>query len=520
MKTIWEWKDYKESQEIRTKVCIIGSGCGGATLARELLLAGIDTIILEKGGFYPTATFDNWELNMAGKISGERNLQMDTHYQANLIYGNNVGGASVHYWADSYRTPIDRLNLWEEKFGIRNHTDSDLKPYWPVLEERLNVHLPKEEYYNRMNQKLRLGSNTLGWSGHPVPQARKNCQKSGHCMQGCAFGAKQSQLVTHIDEFIRNQGRLFSDMEADGFELIRSEKRSKVKVLLASPKDRASGKKMDLTFRIHADIFVIAAGGFQSSALLLSNGLKKDLPALGEFFGMNASPMVHALFDEEMISYRNIPAAFGIDEFRNARFFPNGNYKEGGFMLMANQLQPATLASMIPSIGEEHFRWMKSLNQIGGTIGWIDDPEEELGRIEWKSNTKKVIAPDGPKTRKVMLDLIEKQVHLNFAVGAKEVLIPTVSGIRLTSLRDLQKIKTINLGPHSLLMAAPHPFGGCRMGENPKNSVVNSEHRVHRFENLFVADSSVFPTGPSVDPSFTIMAFSLRLADHLKEILK
>ena len=113
MVKIYQWKDYHKTKNIHSKVCIIGSGCGGATLAKELQSFGIDTIIIEKGGYYPTASFDNWELNMAAKISAERNLQMDNNYSMNLVYGNNIGGASVHYWADSYRTPEDRLSLWE-----------------------------------------------------------------------------------------------------------------------------------------------------------------------------------------------------------------------------------------------------------------------------------------------------------------------------------------------------------------------------------------------------------------------
>ena len=55
------------------------------------------------------------------------------------------------------------------------------------------------------------------------------------------------------------------------------------------------------------------------------------------------------------------------------------------------------------------------------------------------------------------------------------------------------------------------------MGTDPKTSVVGMDHRVHGFSNLFVADPSVFPTGPSVDPSFTIMAFSHVAARHIAQ---
>jgi choline dehydrogenase-like flavoprotein len=519
MKNLFEWKDYSETQVIRTKVCIIGSGCGGATLARELQSAGIDTIILEKGGHYPTSSFDNWELNMAAKVSAERNLQMDQQYQANLVSGNNVGGASVHYWADSYRTPTDRLELWENNFGIKHHTLADLSPYWDILETRLSVHEPKKEYYNAMNLKMKSGAKTLSWSGHPVPQARKNCQKSGHCMQGCAFGAKQSQLVTHIEDFMNLGGRVYADLEADLFQIKDSSTEKSIQSLKGLVIDREKGRMSGKSIEVFADTFIVAAGGFHSSAFLLKQGWKKDLPVLGEFFGMNASPMVHAIFDENMFTYRNIPAAFGIDEFRTARFDSKNQYVEGGYMLMANQLQPGTFASMIPFVGEKHYEWMRSFNQVGGTIGWIDDLTGELGNIKIEDKNRVVTPPDGPNTRKQMLDLIKKQITFNFKVGAKKVLVPTVTGIELNSLDELPKLDNFKLTPHSLLMAAPHPFGGCRMGKDSKTSVVDYRHKVHGFKNLYISDSSVFPTGPSVDPSFTIMAFSMRLSDFLKEEL-
>ena len=61
-----------------------------------------------------------------------------------------------------------------------------------------------------------------------------------------------------------------------------------------------------------------------------------------------------------------------------------------------------------------------------------------------------------------------------------------------------------------------HHLGTTRMGSNPRTSVVNSDCRVHGLANLYVAGSSVFPTGSHVNPTLTITALALRLAQHLK----
>lgn len=499
-----DWKSYENGEEIKLDVVVVGSGCGGATMAFELSKAGLKVGLMEQGGNFHTGTFDNNELNMAGKVSAERNFHTTADGSVSLVYGNNLGGASVHYWADSYRTPNDRLLLWNRVYGITDHLPEDLAPFWSELESDLNVHPAQEPYFNKMNQIFRTSSKSLGWEGHSVPQARKNCQKSGHCMQGCMFGAKQSQLVTHIPRAVSLGCDIFTDLRAT--KLIPEGK--KIKIIEAQVVNRSTQKLETKTIRFAAKAFVIAAGGFGSSTFLLKNGFKDHLPMLGEFLAINPSPMVHAVYEENIYQWKNIPAAYGVEAFRLAEF-QNGNYKQGGYMLMPNQLQPATFAALIPGFGKDHFSYMEQLPKLGGTIGWIDDVPNELGRIEVdRAGNRKIHYPFGKITKQIFSDLTYKQILLNFKAGAKEVFLPGSRVRKFNEIPQKQEIDSLAWRPGEFPMAAPHPAGGCRMGNSRKDSVVDSSHRVHGFNNLFISDSSVFPTGVSVDPSFTIMAFS------------
>jgi choline dehydrogenase-like flavoprotein len=63
-----------------------------------------------------------------------------------------------------------------------------------------------------------------------------------------------------------------------------------------------------------------------------------------------------------------------------------------------------------------------------------------------------------------------------------------------------------------------HHMGTTRMHDDPKAGVVDSTARVHGVANLFVAGSSVFPTGGYINPTLTIVALSMRLADHVKRV--
>jgi choline dehydrogenase-like flavoprotein len=272
--------------------------------------------------------------------------------------------------------------------------------------------------------------------------------------------------------------------------------------------DRNTNRPNGIKMLIEADQFVVAAGGFNSAHFLMKQGLKEKLPELGKHFSMNPSVMVHGVYDEEIILWRNIPAAFGIDEFLERKLV-NDQYQEGGYILMPNQIQPALFAAMVPGYGDMHSDLMRNMPNIGGTISWIDDVESELGEIVLNDDgSKKVVYEYGPITQAVLKDSIVKQVHLQFKAGAKKVVIAGHQGITLNSLDDLDKLDALIIAAGGLFLASPHPGGGCRMGKDTSDSVVDSNHKVHGLANVFVSDSSVFPSSSALDPSLTIMAFS------------
>lgn len=514
------YRELTTDVDVSCDVCIVGTGCGGATLGVRLAEAGKSVIFLERGGAYTKEDFDQREIDMLAKIDGGRGLDTSEDGSIQLTYGNNVGGASVHYWADSYRTPPDRLKLWAEKYGITGHGETELAPHFAVIEHDLNVHEAPPRYYNRMNQLLKLGAERLGWHGAPVPQARKDCAASGFCMQGCSYDFKQSQLVTHLPRALSAGARIYADTEARSLVLGGGGRR--VVSIVGRVRDRATGTPTGRTVRVTARAFVVAAGGYGSPLFLLRNGLKDRLPALGEHTYCNPCPMVHALFDEEILQFRNIPAAWGVEQFRLATLDKNDRYVEGGYLLMANQLQPAMLAAALPGVGATHRRLMANLRRLGGTISWIDDVDEGSVRLDGDRPIYSVpiSGEKGAKNGARIRDAFAKQARLLLTIGAKEVLFGDGADTRITRLDELDAaVARLDISPSKFILAAPHPAGGARMGSDSKRSVVDMDHRVHGTDNLFVADPSVFPTAPSVDPSMTIMAFSCVAAEKVRAIV-
>ncbi len=510
---IFEYSDITEDQVINTQICVIGSGCGGATVAKKLTDAGLDVVVLERGGYYPAGDMDQNELNMAGKISANRNLETNQDGGNVLVSGHNIGGASVHYWADSYRTPQFKLDQWQFDFGIKGHQMADLVPAFDEIERDLHIHRAKDESFNTMNKLLKQSSEELHWHGHRVPQARQHCQKSGHCMQGCMYNAKQSQMITNIPKAISQGAKVFADAEAGQFIF----EDDKVTALTVNMIDRRTNKPNGIKMIVKAEQFVVTAGGFNSSFFLMQQGLKDKLPQLGQHFSMNPSTMVHGIYDENITLWRNIPAAYGIDHFME-RSFKDGEYQEGGYLLMPNQIQPALFAAFLPGYGETHSDLMLQMPNIGGTISWVDDVESELGEVLLNDDGSKTVNYEyGPLTKKILKDSILKQIILQFKAGAKKVIVGGHQGITLNSLDDLAKLDELLVTAGGLFLGSPHPGGGCRMGKDSTDSVVDSNHKVHGLSNVFVSDSSVFPSSSALDPSLTIMAFSHMAAKSIIE---
>ncbi|MBI3185354.1 MAG: GMC family oxidoreductase [Myxococcales bacterium] len=498
-------RDYEETVD----ACVIGTGCGGAVVAKELARAGKSVLMLERGGFYlmDHGDFDQREDDMMARIDGGRGLHSSSDGQLALTYGNCVGGASVHYWADTWRTPKDRCEKWEREFGVEGHSYEELVPFFEQVERDLNVHAAEDIRLNRMNQLFDLGAKKAGYHTERVLQARKNCIGSGYCAQGCAYDAKQSQLVTHLPVALAAGARIFADCEAEQI-LIEGGRAIGVAARFI---DRRTCKPSGRRARVRSKVVVVAAGGFNTAPLLMRSRMPDPSGQLGKNLMVNPVAQAFALFDEDIVMWRNIPAGTGVMDFRLARM-DGGRYVEGGYLLHPTQLAPATLAALLPSFGKDHRALMERAHQIGGCIAWVDDVAtgratlDEEGHPVWHWEMAE-------QDELTIRDSLKKQATILLHGGAKEVIVPDAKGTRIRDLEELASIDRVDLG--TMMFAAPHPSGMCRMGKDPSRSVVSCTGEAHSVKGLFVCDPSAFPTAVSVDPSETIMAFSYVAARHL-----
>ncbi|MCC6640982.1 MAG: GMC family oxidoreductase [Deltaproteobacteria bacterium] len=516
-----EGRDVTSDRREETDVLVIGSGAGGATVAMRMAEAGKRVLVLERGGYYTgladpiepgkpgRGQLDQREDDMIVRIDGDRGLGTTSDGQVALTYGNCVGGATVHYWADSYRTPPDRLALWESQYGVDAHSEDELRPWFAQIEKDLAIVPAPETYLNGCNVLFKKGVETLRWHGEPVPQARRGCLKSGYCMQGCAYDAKQSMLVTYVPRAVRSGALVYADARVERILAEGGRATGAVAVVMDRDTNRPSGRRIE----VRAKIVVLAAGGYGSAPLLLRSRLANRSGQVGRNLRANPCSMVFGIFDHDVVMWRGIPAAFGCLEWRLARD-EQGHYREGGYLLMPNQLQPAGLAAFLPGFGAEHRRLMEAMPRIASTIAWIDDVESGSITLA-RDGSVETSLPIAGRNALMLRDSMKKGAHALLAAGAREVFLADAVGTRIRDEKDLGRIDGVEIGPGAMSFAAPHPAGACRMGRDPATSVVKSTGETHEVANLYVADPSVFPTAVSVDPSETIMAFSHVLADRV-----
>ncbi len=512
---ILEYNGVKGDMRESVDVVVIGSGCGGATLAKEVAATGRSVLILERGGYYSAerGDFDQRGDDMLARLDGGRGLDTSENGQLALTYGNCVGGASVHYWADSWRVPADRCRRYAE-LGVAGHSDEELAPYYERIERDLNVHRAPADLYNRMNLLFDEGAKRLGWKTEPVLQARKGCVKSGHCYQGCSFDAKMSQLVTHIPAALASGAKLFADCRVDE---ILTGPGGRAGGVRASFLDRRTGKPSGHRLEVQAKAVVLAAGGYGSAVIWLRSKLPNGSGQVGKNFYCNPVSQMHAIFPDAVEQWQSIPTATGTKDFRLARS-DAGRYVEGGYLLHPNQLQPEFLAALLPGFGIEHRRLMDLLPRMGGTIAWIDD--EMPGEITLDRKGRPVYRYEVRGVDELKLrDSMKKGALLLLAAGASELIVPDPVGTRIRDEKEISVLDRIDISDGAILFPAPHPAGALRMGSDPKTSVVNSSHEAHEVPGLFVADPSAFPLPPSVDPSLGIMAWACVAAKSVSAYL-
>ena len=479
-----------------TQVCVIGSGQAGITLAWQLQKAGIKVILIEGSRVYNSLQ-DSWPDKVL-LYNGVADGLFKTNEPEFLIlpYVNHqnsawerermYGGTSTHWGGQS--RPEDQIDL-DARPGF---------PGWPITRKQL------DPYYAQASKFCVLyGDYGLDGDNFKTEFWAKTLQAQIPNLDG--FNVEMYQFMG--GRYLNFATRTFDGNGTIGdspVEVIRNasllnidHQQGSVTQLQVASMDTSIPPKPATKFTIKADAYVLACGAVANAQNLLLSNAGNEYDQVGRYFMCH--PLTQGQYLQTTTSSKYLP-------YDQARLMngetPNGRWTDSNGVQVTGRFIPNADQTMNLGIGRCWFWYVYGqyyFEQAPNpdsriTLADTVDPVFQLRqtRITWALNTQ------DQRTYEKTTALFKNAVT---ALGGN------------FSYPSWDFIK-------STLVVNGHHMGTTRMSVDPKQGVVDANLQVHSIRNLFVAGSSVFPSGGISNPTFTIITLSIRLADYLRQKLQ
>jgi choline dehydrogenase-like flavoprotein len=479
---------------------VVGSGAGGAAAAVTLARGGASVAIVEAGAWRDPEDYP------ASAYGAMRDLMDDWNSQVTMsralwpiVQARTVGGTTVINSAICVRTPDDVFARWKRERGIDGLSRRVLAAQ-DRIEEELCVEEVPPAALGRSNVLAKQGADAMKMPGsHYMRRYVKGCLGSGQCLQGCSARRKQSTNLNYVPETMRRGGMVVSSAPVDRIVMERG-RAVAVTGRFVHPHTRAEGTR----FIVRAKrAVVVAASVTHSPVLLMRSGIRN--PNLGKFFRAHPGTGVFGVYDDPVDM--NVGATQG--------WASTGYRDEPGLKLETLAIPPELVASRLSGggrklmerlVGYRHIAmWCHAVRaESTGTISTSLFGSRPVVRYE-------LDRADMEKFRRGMHLLAQHHV----AAGARSV-IPGIADFPYELAKDeIDQLADAPLDPQRYIAILSHLFGGCVMGTDAANSVVDPSGRVYGVDGLVVADASVIPSNLGVNPQHTIMGLATIFAEDL-----
>lgn len=514
---------------VEADVCIIGAGAAGITLAREFIGSGLRVVLLESGG-------DKYEQETQDLYAGS---DVGRPYENFPVSRFRYLGGTTNRWGGAWcdlPSPLD----FEARDGVPHSG-------WPFPLSEL------EPWYRRAHPHLRLGP--YGYSLDDWGIAPADIPEPFHGPHVICRILQQAP-TTRFGRYYRPElskaPNLTVYLHANALRLDGGENGEPVRKVNV-------GVLPDGRFAVRSRIFVISCGGIETARLLLLSeteagvGLGNEHDLVGRFF------MLHLEYSGGMIALKDpyVDLAFQTGE-NGAKYRRLGAIRR--FVSYISLSGETRRRLDLPAV-RWRFRYPRSpeldvLWRLAYRTGTKSQMLQDIVRVIWKAPGLAIYIarrikygrnkPPVPLAAVPLFCTAEQLPNPNSRIRLGDD--RDVFGLRKVVVdwqllaEDQRGIATANrlLGEeverggfgvlHSAVpdvgVAFPedlrgdqHHMGTTRMHRDPRQGVVDENCRVHGVENLYVASCAVFPTGGTFNPTLTILALAIRLADHIKERL-
>ncbi len=488
-------------------VVVVGSGAGGGVAAAVLARAGLDVVVLERGGYANEADFSHREDEAYHELFLDGGLKSTTDGAIVMLAGATLGGGTTVNYTTSFATPGRVRDEWDRVGGFDGvFTGDDYEDASQAIHERLGINTDHSWPAPR-DALMEKGLRGMGWHADAIPRNVRGCTEAacGYCTMGCRTGAKQGTLRTFLEDAAGAGARIAVRAAVD-------------RVLVED--GRAVGVVADAgghRLEVRAQAVVLAAGALNTPAVLLRSGIKG--PAVGRHLRLHPVTVVWGRFEEPVDPWTGIMQGVYSDEFAD---LDGEGY---GFKFETAPVHPMLPAGFFGWDGGRRYKELLLQYRHWGLAGVLLRDKGE-GRV--------TIGRDGAPRWAYKLSEIDTR-HMRVAVrrgaeamaeaGAVEVLASTTVPVSWAprssgSLESfLAGVDAIGYGPHQTAYLSFHQMGSARMGADPSQSVVGADNQAHDVAGLYVMDASCFPTASGVNPMISIETIAWRGARMLAESL-
>ncbi len=490
----------REGERIRCDVVVVGSGAGGGVVASAFARSGRRVVVLEAGGAFGPADFTQRELMISdlyldGALTSSRDLGVS------ILAGATLGGGTTVNWCTSLRLPERIAQEWAAHCGI-DALGAQLDPHYDAIEARLGIR--PASHHNANNRVILEGARNLDLHAAQSPRnAAADCGDGcGYCGFGCAYGKKRSSAAVLLGDLEGAGGTIYAHAFAE--RVITRDGRAHG---VAARQRKAAGASAG--FEVEADLVVVCAGALRTPGLLARSGIVT--PQLGKRLFLHPVAAAIAEFDRPIEAWTGPMQSAYSDAFN----YRAGNY---GAKIEVAPAHPGMAALALPWTSREHHaHFMGRFRNAATMFSLTRDRDPGSIDLDDEATIRYRVSPfDGENLLAGLTGIFD----LGFAAGAVAMTTLHTNPIEVERASWTQayreafarRLRAIGVVPNRQIFFSAHQMGTAPMGTSRARSVVDPAGRVWGYDNLLVADASVFPQSSGVNPMLTIMAMASRIA--------
>lgn len=493
----------RDGETVHADVVVIGSGAGGGVAASAFARAGKRVIVLEAGAAFNAQSFRQREIDMSA-LYLDAGLTSSKDLGVAILAGATLGGGTTVNWCTSFRLAERVAAEWEAETGIAGLA-AELAPHYAELEAELE--LAPVATHNASNRVILDGAKALGIHSDAMPRnASPDCGDGcGYCGLGCAYGKKKSTPRAFLPDVPAAGGTIYANARAARIALSGSRAHNVTVEQTVAPGDVR-------TFTIVADTYVVSGGTLRTPGMLARSGVRH--PMLGKRLFLHPVSACFTQFDHHIDPWAGPMQSAYSDAFN----YRTGNY---GSKIETAPIHPGLAALSVPWTSRaEHADAMMCARNAATLIAVTRDRDPGSIDLDDEAQIRYTVSPhDGEHLLAGLVGMFD----LAFAAGAtristlhtKPIIIERSDWNATARTAFAEQIARIGIASNRQTFFSAHQMGTASMGADPMTSVVDPSGRVWGYENLLVADASLFPQASGVNPMLTIMAMVRRVvAQH------